>query len=364
MSEIPFVKLDTEYEEIRSEIDEAVQRVLESGWYVLGEEVDTFEAEFSDYVGTDYGVGTNSGSDALFLALKALGVGSGDEVITVSHTFVSTADAIVRNQATPVFVDIDPDTYTVDVSEIENAITADTEAIVPVHLYGHPVDMDPILEVAEKHDLAVVEDAAQAHGAEYRGQPVGSMGDAACYSFYPVKNLGAYGDGGFVATDDESLATELRKLRDMGTTDKYHHDRVGINSRLDEVQAAALRVKLDYLDEWNEARRRIADQYNDALPSEVTTPTEKDWAKHVYHLYVVRTEDRDDLASYLESEGITTLIHYPVPVHEQRSYEEFSDITLPVTEQITDEILSLPISPWHTENEVTEVAMAIQDYYE
>lgn len=364
MSEIPFVKLDTEYGAIREEIDDAIESVLESGWYVLGEEVEAFESEFSEYVGTNHGVGMNSGSDALFLSLKALGVDDGDEVITVSHTYVSTADAIVRNGATPVFVDVDPETYTIDVSAIEDAITPDTEAIVPVHLYGHPVDMEPLLEIAEEHEIAVVEDAAQAHGAEYRGQSVGSMGDAACYSFYPVKNLGAYGDGGFVATDDESLAKELRTLRDMGSTEKYHHDRVGVNSRLDEVQAAALRIKLNYLDEWNETRNRIAAWYDDMLPSDVTIPVEREWAEHVYHLYVIRVDDRNDLESYLQDNGVKTLIHYPIPVHKQESYEQFSDCSLPVTEQITDEILSLPMSPWHTEEEISEVVTTVRDHYD
>lgn len=362
MTEIPFVKLDREYEAIRDEIDAAIADVLESGWYVLGDRVAEFEAEFSSYVGAEYGVGVNSGSDALYLALDALGVGPGDEVITVAHTFVATADAIVRCGATPVFVDVDSKTYTMDVSRLEEAITGQTKAIVPVHLYGHPVEMDPLLELAEKHDLYVVEDAAQAHGATYKGQPVGSIGDVGCFSFYPVKNLGAYGDGGLVVTDNGVIASEIEKLRDLGSSRKYYHGTVGINSRLDELQAAVLGVKLDRLTTWNDRRRLLADRY-DSLLDTVKTPTEREWARHVYHLYVVRSDHRDGLREYLDDHGVKTIIHYPIPVHEQDSYTRYKAPNLPSTNRFASEILSLPLSPWHTQREVEQVASLVERYH-
>jgi dTDP-4-amino-4,6-dideoxygalactose transaminase len=363
MSEIPFVKLDKEYDALQNELNAEIQSVLESGWLVLGQEVDRFENEFAEYVGVDHGVGVNSGTDALYLALRALGIGAGDEVITVSHSFVSTADAIVRNDAKPVFVDIDPETYTMDVSKVEERITGDTEAIVPVHLYGHAVDMDPLVELAEEYDLSIVEDAAQAHGTTYKREPVGSFGDIACFSFYPVKNLGAAGDGGMIVTDDNKIAESLQTLRDMGSVKKYHHDRVGLNSRLDEIQAAILRTKLPHLDEWNTHRRMLANKYSEYLPDEVITPVSRKWSEHVFHLYVIRLEKRDRLQSHMENEGIDTLIHYPIPIHEQNAYESFSDFELPVTEKVANEILSLPISPCHTQEEIQTVSSAIVDFY-
>ena len=360
---ITFVDLKGEYAEIRPEISQAIQRVLKNGWFILGEEVERFEEEFSKYVGAKYGIGVNSGSDALFLALKALGIGEGDEVITVSHTFISTADAIARNGAKPVLVDIDPDTYCVDVSRIEERITNKTRAILPVHLYGHPADMQPITEIARRYNLAVVEDACQAHGAEFKGRKVGSIGDVGCFSFYPIKNLGAYGDGGMVVTDDEELAVKLKMLREYGQPQKYHHDFIGVNSRLDEIQAAILRVKLKYLDEWNEKRRRVAKLYDELLRnSHLVKPVEKEYAKHVYHLYVIRGEERDRLQRHLRANGIQTQIHYPIPVHRQKAYQALvADANMPATEKICQEILSLPMHPFLGEDEVQAVAECVRN---
>ncbi|MEM2995378.1 MAG: DegT/DnrJ/EryC1/StrS family aminotransferase [Candidatus Bathyarchaeia archaeon] len=357
---IPFVDLKREYLEIKGEINEAIQRVIEKGTFILGEEVEKFEEEFSSYIGVKYGVSVNSGSDALFLTLKALGISKGDEVITVSHTFIATADAITRNEAIPVFVDINPETYCIDAEKIEEKITKNTKAILPVHIYGHPADMDPILEVAQAHDLYVIEDACQAHGAEYKGRKAGSIGDAGCFSFYPIKNLGAYGDGGIIVTNNEELATKLRVLRNHGQQQKYHHNLVGVNSRLDEIQAAILRVKLKHLDEWNSRRRENAKLYNELLvDTEITTPAEKN-AKHAYHLYVIRCKERDKLQQHLLKNEVQTLMHYPIPVHKQRAYSNFSlSYNLPVTEKICKEILSLPMFPQLTKREVEHVATAI-----
>jgi len=362
MANIPFIKLDQEYGAIREDVDDAIREVLKSGWYVLGERVESFESAFADFVGVEYGVGVNSGSDALYLALRALGVGAGDEVITASHTFVSTADAITRNGADPVFVDVDPETYTIDPDSVEESITNRTAAIVPVHIYGHPAEMGPLLALAERQDIPVAEDAAQAHGATHRNQMVGSLGDVGCFSFYPVKNLGAYGDGGMVVTDDEDIAAEIRKLRELGSTKKYHHESIGINSRLDEIQAAALEVKLHHLPAWNDRRRTLAARYDELL-GPVVTPIEREWAEHVFHLYVIRTDDREGLRRHLDAHGVDTLIHYPVPVHRQDAYSDQSSSELTTTETIAQEIVSLPISPWHTEADVEQVSSLVNEYH-
>ena len=360
---IPFVDLKREYVEISEEITYAFHRVLESGWFILGDEVKNFEEEFSKYIGTKYGIGVNSGSDALFLALKALGIGNGDEVITVSHTFISTVDAIVRNGAKPVFVDIDPDTYCIDVTKVEGGITKKTRAIIPVHLYGHPADMEPIMEIAKKYNLYVIEDACQAHGAEYKGKKVGSIGDIGSFSFYPIKNLGAYGDGGIVVTNNEELAEKLRMFRNYGQPQKYYHDFVGVNSRLDEIQAAVLRVKLKYLDGWNERRIKVARLYNKLLEdSEIVTPNEKEYAKHVYHLYVIRYKNREMLQQHLQKNGIPTQIHYPIPVHKQKAYLNLGfNVHLPATEKICTEILSLPMHPLLHEDEILIIVEGVKN---
>ncbi len=361
---IKTVDFNRELQEIGDEIKEAVNRVLESGWYILGNEVENFEKDFSKYIGTKYGVGVNSGSDALYLAIKALGIGKKDEVITVSHTFVSTVDAIARNGAKPVFVDIEPETYTIDVNQIEKKITERTKAILPVHLYGHPADMGPIMEIAKNHDLFVIEDACQAHGAEYKGKKVGVMGDIGCFSFYPVKNLGAYGDGGMIVTNNEELAEKSKMLRNYGSPKKYHHDFVGVNSRLDEIQAAILQVKLKYLDDWNERRRKIAGFYDELLEdSDIITPIEREYAKHVYHLYVIRHKERDKLRQYLLRNGVQTQIHYPIPVHQQKAYLDLGvNAKLPITERISNEILSLPMHPWLSEKEVEYISEIIRKF--
>ena len=360
---IPFVDLKREYAEISEEMTQAIERVVQSGWFILGEEVKKFEEEFSKYIGTKYGIGVNSGSDALFLALKALGIGKDYEVITVSHTFISTVDAIARNGAKPVFVNIDPDTYCIDVTKVEKKITNKTRAILPVHLYGHSADMEPIMEIAKKYNLSVIEDACQAHGAEYKGEKVGSIGDIGCFSFYPTKNIGAYGDGGMVVTNSEELADKLRTFRNYGQPQKYYHDFVGVNSRLDEIHAAILRIKLKHLDEWNERRRKIAKRYNKLLEdSEIVTPIEKEHAKHVYHLYVVRCKDRNKLQQYLSMRGIQTMIHYPIPVHKQKAYLKLGyTANLPVTERICNEILSLPMHPFLHKDEIPSVVECVKN---
>jgi dTDP-4-amino-4,6-dideoxygalactose transaminase len=359
---IQFANLTKENESIRSEIGEALERVFKKGQYVLGDEVVRFEEEFSGYIGAKYAVGVNSGSDALYLAIQALGIGTGDEVITVSHTFISTADAIVRNGAKPVFVDIDPESYCMDVTKIEKHINSRTRAIIPVHLYGQCPEMGRINTLAKKYKLAVIEDACQAHGATYKGKKAGSMGDIGCFSFYPTKNLGAYGDAGMVVTGDKSIAGKMALLRNYGQTKKYYFDSSGINSRMDEIQAAILRVKLRHLDKWNEQRRKIALRYNSLLKTAgVVLPVEKEFCRHVYYLYVIRSNNRDSLQKLLMAQGISTLIHYPVPVHKQKAYAAYNDTrNLPVTDRVCKEILSLPLHPWLSPGEVKTVAEAIK----
>ena len=354
---IDFAGLHQQYNDIGEEIEEAVNRVLRGGWYILGEELTRFEQEFSHYIGTRYAVGVNSGSDALLLAVKALGIGDGDEVLTVSHTFISTVDSIVRNGAKPVFIDIDPGTFCLDPAQIEKKVTQKTRAIIPVHLNGHPAEMAPIMDIAKKYNLHVIEDASQAHGAKYKDGRVGSIGDLGCFSFYPAKNLGAYGDGGMVVTDNIELAETLRKLRNYGQSEKNIHTFVGFNSRLDEVQAAVLRVKLKYLDQWNQKRREIAAQYNALLgKSDIITPIEKKYVEHVYHLYVVQSRQRNALQQHLSRCKIHTQIHYPVPVHKQKAYQHLGyEVHLPVTERICNEILSLPMHPWLSEMDIQTI---------
>jgi len=319
---IPFVDLKAQYDSIKEEIDEAIQNVINNTSFIMGEELKKFEKEFASFCNTKYAIGVANGSDALILALKACGIGEGDEVITVPHTFISTAEAISNVGGKVVFIDIEPKTYTMDVSKIEEKINKKTKAIIPVHLYGQPADMDPIIELAKKYNLKVIEDAAQAHGAEYKGEKVGSIGDVACFSFYPGKNLGAYGDAGIVVTDNEEIAEKVKLLRNHGRiTKKYEHEIEGYSSRLDNLQAAILRIKLTYLNEWNDRRRNNAKKYNKLLSNigGIITPYEADYAKHVYHLYVIRVvkEGRDKLREELKSKGIATGIHYPIPLHLQ-----------------------------------------------
>lgn len=365
---IPFVDLKRQYLGIRDEIDSAVQEVVESGRYVMGARAEGFEREFAGYIGVKHGVGVGSGTDALALSLRVLGIDKPSEVITVSFTFTSSVDCIVHNGAVPVFVDIDPSTFTIDVSKIEKQISKKTKAILPVHLYGHPVDIKPLLEIAEKHGLIVIEDAAQAHGAEYEGKKVGGFGRVACFSFYPAKNLGAYGDAGMITTNDTVLAERLRGLREYGQTKKYHHDFIGFNSRLDEMQAAVLRVKLKHLDSWNESRRANARLYGTLLSESapnLVTPKAAPWATSVYHVYAVRALRRDSLKDWLSTKGISTLIHYPIPVHLQKSYANvrFRGNSLFETERCANEVLSLPMFPELSSEEIRYVCEAIAQWH-
>jgi len=359
---IPFNQLKPQHEALKAELTAAFERVLESGWLILGKEVEAFEAEFAAWCGCAHGVGVATGTDAIELGLRALGVEPGDEVITVSHTAVPTVAAVESAGGVPVLVDVDPATMTMDPARIEERVTARTKAIVPVHLYGHPCDMDPILAVAQEHGLRVLEDAAQAHGARYKGRPVGSLGDACAWSYYPTKNLGAVGDGGMVTTNDAAVADRLRKLRAYGQSSRYVHASKGTNSRLDELQAALLRAKLPHLDEWNAARRERAAVY-DRLLGGVETPTVAPWAEHVYHLYVARSHRRDELQKELADRGIGTLIHYPIPVHRQEAYRELADQArfLPVTERLAGRILSLPLYPELSIADVETVGRAVSE---
>lgn len=341
---IPFVDLTREHEQLRAEITAAIIRVANSGYYILGPEVEAFEQEFAIYHGVSYAVGTANGTDALELALRAADIGVGDEVITVSHTALPTVCGIERTGAKPILVDIDAQTYTIDVAAAEAAITPQTRAIIPVHLYGQPANLTALKEVANRHNIILIEDCAQAHGAKWENQLVGSFGDMAAFSFYPTKNLGAYGDAGAVLTNNSHFAHRLKRLRNYGQVSRYVYQERGINSRLDEVQAAILRVKLKYLDERNAERRDKAEQYNSALEV-VKTPYTSSNCYHVYHLYVVRFPLRDSLIHHLANKQITTLIHYPKPIHLQQSHQDLglSAGSLPITEQIASEIISLPI---------------------
>ncbi len=362
---IPFSDLKLQYLPIKEEIDAAVERVLTSGWFILGREVEAFEQEFAAYVGAGYGVGVGSGTDALQLALLACEVGPGDEVITVSHTAVATVAAIELTGARPVFVDIDQSSYTMDPSQLEEKITRATKALVPVHLYGQVADMDPILATARKYGLKVIEDAAQAHGAEYGGRKAGCLADLGCFSFYPTKNLGAYGDGGIVLTNDPELAQRVSLLRQYGWRQRYVSSIKGLNSRLDELQAAILSVKLRWLDEWNAVRRRHAELYDELLADTATiTPAEMEYAKHCYYLYVVRCRRRDELRKFLREKGVGALVHYPVPVHLQEAYRNLglSEGTLPVTEQVAREALSLPVAPEVTEEQIRSVCELVAQF--
>ncbi|HLI28477.1 MAG TPA: DegT/DnrJ/EryC1/StrS family aminotransferase [Chloroflexota bacterium] len=357
---IAFNDLRPQYAALRAELDEAVGRVLQRGWFILGPELEAFEAEFAAYCGARHAVGVGSGTDALHLALRACGVGPGDEVVTVAFTAVPTVNAISLAGARPVFVDVDPTTRTMDPARVEAALTPRTRALLPVHLYGHAADMAPLRELAERRGLWLIEDAAQAHGTRYRGQRTGTLGHLAAFSFYPTKNLGAYGDAGAVVTDDEVLARRLRLLRNYGQTDRYHHQLEGVNSRLDELQAAILRVKLRHLDAWNTARRERAARYTAALAG-LATPREAPWTYHTYHLYVVEVPARARVQQALAAAGIGTLVHYPVPVHLQPAYAHLGVPrgALPVSERLADTVLSLPLYPELPLAEVDRVAAAL-----
>ena len=360
---VPFLDLKAQYHSIKPEIDAAIAKILETSQFVLGEEVAGFEKEFAAYSGAAEGIAVNSGTSALHLALLAAGVGPGDEVITVPNTFVATVAAIKYTGARPVLVDIDPARYTMDPARIEAAITPRTKAIIPVHLYGQPADMDPILEIGRRRKLVVVGDAAQAHGAKDKGRAIGSLGDLVCYSFYPGKNLGAYGEGGMVVTSNEGYAKTIRMLRDWGQDRKYHHLLPGYNYRMEGMQGAILRVKLRYLEKWTEARRAHAARYNDLLKGTgLGLPVEAPNTRHVYHVYAVRTNRREELMSTLGAQGIQTGIHYPVPVHLQPAYADPAYVkgSFPLAEKAADEVLSLAMFPEMTEQHLQIVSQALR----
>jgi len=363
MVNVPFGDLKRQYESIKAELDEAAARVLAGGWYILGPEVRAFEAEFAAFCGVGHAIGVGNGTEALYLALVALGVGAGDEVISVANAADYEPLTILQAGARPVFVDVDERTYTIEPELLEAAITPRTKAIMPVHLYGRMADMAAIMAVAERHGLPVIEDCAQAHGAQLAGRVAGSIGVCGCFSFYPSKNLGALGDGGMITTNDAELAAKLRRLRMYGWEKRYHTvDPGGINSRLDEIQAALLRVKLRHLADWNNARRRIAQRYNQLLAdTDLLLPDLPSDESHVFHLYVVQTEQRDSLQAALQQRGVETAIHYPLPAHLQPVYQGLAEPgSLPITEKLAGTVLSLPIYPELTDAEVDAVAAAVR----
>jgi dTDP-4-amino-4,6-dideoxygalactose transaminase len=348
MATVPLVDLKAQYATIRHEIDPVVARVLAETSFIMGPEVKAFDAEFAEWIGAPHAMGVSSGTDALHLCLRALGVGAGDEVITSAMSFVATAEAIVMAGATPVFIDIDPRTCNIDPALIAAKLTPRTKAIIPVHLYGQPADMDPILELAKARGIAVIEDAAQAHGAKYKGRPVGTLGDAACFSFYPGKNLGAYGDAGAVTTTRDDLADRIRMIRDHGRRSKYEHLIDGYGNRIDALQAAILRVKLRHLTAWTAARRRLAAEYTAALTAAGIVPAfGPSWADPVWHLYVIRAKDRPAVQAALKGAGYESGVHYPIPLHRQPVYHRlgYAAGSLPVAEAAANEVLSLPIFP-------------------
>jgi dTDP-4-amino-4,6-dideoxygalactose transaminase len=362
---VPFLDLRSQYDNLREKFDAGYNRVMESGCYILGEEVSDFEREFSDYCGVTHCIGVGNGLDALHLILRAYGIGHGDEVIVPANTYIATWLAVSHAGATPVPVEPDPRTFNIDPARIEAAVTPRTRAIMPVHLYGQPADMDPIMSVAGKHGLKVIEDVAQAQGARYKERRTGSIGHAAGHSFYPGKNLGAFGDGGAVTTNDGELADRVRALRNYGSCKKYYNDYKGFNSRLDELQAAFLRVKLPKLDEWNERRRAIARYYIDGLRDipDLILPFVPDWAEPVWHLFVVRHPRRDLLGQRLAEAGIGTLIHYPVPPHLSGAYAVGNGATggLSIAENLAATVLSLPMGPHLTLEGGKQVALALRE---
>jgi dTDP-4-amino-4,6-dideoxygalactose transaminase len=363
---IPFLDLKKQYQSIRDEVILSVTEVLDSGAYVLGPAVEKFESEFGAYTQCEFAVAMNSGTSALHMGLLAAGIGPGDEVITVPHTFVATVSSILYTGAKPVFVDIDPHSYTLDPSLLEAAITSRTKAIVPVHLYGQPADMDPIMDIAAKHNLVVMEDAAQAHGAEYKGKRCGSIGHLAGFSFYPGKNLGAYGEGGALTTNDGSIARKSKMLRDWGQEKKYHHVMVGYNARMEGIQGSILSVKMKYIEAWTEARRNIANLYNERLNglTKVVLPKSFEDRRHVYHIYCVLVEDREKFMKFMADEGVGTGIHYPFPVHllEGYSFLGYSKGQFPISERVANQCVSIPMYPEMTSEMIDAVVAALWKY--
>jgi len=364
---VPFLELKAQYETIKDEISIVIQKVLESTAFAGGPFVKAFEDAFAEFCQSKSCVGVGNGTDALWAALIAFGVGPGDEVITVPNTFIATAEAISFCGAKPVFADIEQKTYNMDPDLLEHAITPRTKAIIPVHLFGHMADMDPIMRIAKKHNLFVIEDASQAHGAEYRGRKAGSIGDIGCFSFYPGKNLGAYGEAGAVVTNDQALADKVRMFRDHGQSKKYYHDMIGWNARMDGIQGAVLGVKLKYLPGWTEARRKNAAIYNQLISTVngIKTPVESENAKHVYHIYPILVKNRDALIAHLDKQGISCGIHYPVPVHLTEAYRflDYKQGDFPVAERCADQLVSLPMYPELNRDQIKYVVDSIAEFY-
>jgi dTDP-4-amino-4,6-dideoxygalactose transaminase len=363
--QVPLVDLAAQYRSIQPDVDRAIQRVLERTAFILGDEVREFEAAFAEYVGASGAVGVSSGTAAIELSLRAIGLQPGDEVITTAHTFIATAEAITNAGGRPVFADIDPETFNIDPSRVEELITPRTRALLPVHLYGQPADLPALLEIAKRRGLYLIEDAAQAVGAEIDGRRCGSIGHLACFSFYPGKNLGAYGDAGAVTSDDADLLARIRRMRDHGRTTKYEHVEVGYAERIDALQAAVLAAKLPHLEGWNEARRAHARRYGELLAGEpVWPPVERPGLRHVYHLYVVRTPRRDALLAHLQANGIAAGIHYPIPLHRQPAYEDlgYGDVSLPATERAAEEVLSLPMYPELTDEQLEHIVGCVRSF--
>jgi dTDP-4-amino-4,6-dideoxygalactose transaminase len=363
--QVPFLDLGRLHQSVREPLDVAYRRVMDSGWFIMGPELEAFENEFAQYNEVKHCIGVGNGLEALHLLLRAYGIGPGDEVIVPSNTFIATWFAVTQCGATLIPVEPDINTHNIDPTLIDEAITSRTRAIMPVHLYGQPADMDPINAIAAQHGLIVIEDAAQAQGARYKGHRAGSLGHAAGTSFYPGKNLGAFGDGGAILTNDDAIANKVRNIRNYGSLIKYQHNIIGYNSRLDEMQAAFLRVKLVVLDEWNARRRVLANQYSKLLThTGITLPYVPEYAEPVWHLYVVRNKQRDSLKAYLDQNGISTIIHYPVPPHQQASYQEFNGYHLPVAELLAREVLSLPMSPALSVEEIDTVVQTIIAFFD
>ena len=362
---VPFLDLKAHHAPLIDEFDGAIREVIESSAFAGGPFVERFEQEFAAYCGSKYAIGVGNGTDALWLTLLALGIGEGDEVITVSNTFIATAEAIICCKARPVFVDVDENTFTMNPAELKKSLTARTKAIIPVHLFGQPADMDPILEFARTYGLFVIEDAAQAHGAEYKGRKAGTLGDAGCFSFYPGKNLGAFGEAGAVVTNDAELREKIQVLRDHGQAQKYYHTLVGWNCRMDGIQAAILSIKLRHLEEANLLRRERALQYNQAFEGieGIATPFEADCARHVYHVYAIRVQERDEVRRFLEEKGIGCGVHYPIPIHLQEACRSlgYTEGAFPVTENLAEEFLSLPMFPELTEQQTEYVASCVSE---
>jgi dTDP-4-amino-4,6-dideoxygalactose transaminase len=366
---VPMLDLSEQYQELRSEVLEVLDKVMSSSQFILGDHVKKLEKDVAEYSNVAHGIGCANGSDAIHIALQAMGVGPGDEVITTAFTFFATGGAIVRAGATPVYVDIDPVTFNIDPAKIEEAITEKTKAIIPVHLYGQMADMERIAEIAKKHNLGVVEDAAQAIGSKHNGKSVGELGTAATYSFFPTKNLGAYGDGGMIVTNDDDVAEKCRVIRVHGSKPKYYHHVLGYNSRLDELQAAVLNVKFPHLDKWGELRREKAETYtqllNETLGDKVVTPAVKEGNYHVFHQYTIRVEKRDELQQFLKEQGVSTMIYYPLPLHVQPVFKDlgYKEGDLPLTEKAAKEALSLPMFPELKTEQQQYVVAKIAEFY-